>query len=257
MQAILNIAIREARKAGGFLLRERDRLDTPCKLESLQFLQEKAEAIIIEEIEKTFPTHGVVCSSTTIERENMDALWSIEICGLQNFINNIPHYAIAIAIEEQGKVKYTLIYDPNTEQYFTACQGRGAECDSYKLRGSKKTKLSGSIISTSSLQAKQLGSTAILSALNEDDVTIYNHGCDALSLAYVAAGRVHGFYGADVSETVCKAAGLLLQESAILVSDLKGGHNGIKHGDLVCANSKLFKLLLPKVRESYEHSQDS
>lgn len=244
MQAILNIAIRAARKAGALVLRERSRLDAKFSHENVHKLQLQAEAVMIDIIQKAYPDHGVVTTNT--DSTTASTVWHIElVSGFENLLRNIPHYALVIVIEEQQKPRYTLVYDPNTEEIFTAVAGGGAQCNDYRLRANKYGQLSGALLATSSLQAGELHDTSLLAALNAEGSSFYSQGCAALSLAYVAAGRIDGFFGAGLSRIVLNAGILLLNETGALISDWQGAHEYSQKLELLTANAKLFRLLAP------------
>ena len=249
MQAILNIAIRAARKAGSSLIRERARLDNKFSENIVLKLQAQAEAAMVDVINKAYPDHGVVTS--TLPDTEAETVWYIEmVSGFENLLRNIPHYAIVVVIEEQQKPRYSLIYDPNSEEIFTAVFGGGAQCNDYRLRTNQVASFNGALLATSTLQAGQLKTVDILAGLNSQGTAFYNQGCSALSLAYVAAGRVDGFFGTALSKTVLNAGILLLNEAGALMGDWQGTHDHLQKYELVAANPKLFKLLVPILKKA-------
>ncbi len=242
MQAILNIAIRAARKAGTMMLRERSRLDGKLSHDNVHKLQVQSESTMVEIIQKAYPDHSV--ATANMLPIAADTIWHLElVSGFENLLRNIPHYAVVIVIEEQKKPRYTLIYDPNTEEIFTAAAGGGAKCNDYRLRVNKCRQLQGALLATSMLQGGELKTSTLLAELNTTGSSLYNQGCTALSLAYVAAGRLDGFFGTCLSHTVLNAGILLLNETGALASDWQGTHEYNKSLELLTANPKLFKLL--------------
>ena len=250
MQAILNIAIRAARKAGAHILREHLRLNTNFSHENVHKLQIQAETMMIDIIQKAYPEHGVVTTNT--DPSEAETVWHIElVSGFENLLRNIPHYALVIVIAERQKPRYTLVYDPNTEEIFTAVAGGGAQCNDYRLRTNKCGQLQGALLATSTLtlQAGELKVPTLLTALSAAGSSFYNQGCAALSLAYVAAGRLDGFFGVGLSKIVLNAGLLLLNETGALVSDWQVAHQYLEKLELLTANPKLFKLLAPRFKE--------
>lgn len=250
MQAILNIAIRGVRSAGAYLLRERERLDTYIEAEKIITLQGQAETLMKEAISKAYPDHAIIAPHSEMPETLPDSVWYVEVVsGFENLLRNIPHFAFVISIEEKGKVKYSLIYDPHTNEFFTAAAGGGAQCNASKLRMKPTRTLNEAIFATSMLQAGQLKNPELLARLNETGVALYNHGCSALSLAAVAAGRVDGFFGKALSKTVLNAGMLMIKESGGLVADFSGGLDMLVKGELVASTSVLFKALLKEIKE--------
>lgn len=245
MQAILNIAIRGVRKAGAYLLRERDHLGTACTEAKILSLQQQAELIIKEHISKAYPDHNLIASHNDLPEKLADTVWYIEVVsGYENLLRNIPHYSFVISIEEKSKVKYSLIYDPHSDEIFTAAAGGGAQCNSSKLRVTQCKNFNDAIVATTTLQSGSLKTAEHVVELNAKGAALYNQGCSALNLAYVAAGRIDAFYGSGLSQTVLNAGVLLIKESGGLVADLTGAVNFAAKGELLAANSKLLKLLV-------------
>ena len=253
MQAILNIAIRAARKAGGSILRKRLRLDaklTPKTVADLQAAQQQAEAEMADIILKAYPEHGIVASSSVAAAAA--TVWHLEVVnGIENLLRNIPHYALVMVIKEQQKSTYALIYDPHTEEIFTAAAGAGARCNDYRLRVNSYNHLQDTVLAASMSPAVRYDQAGLFATLATQGVTLHYQQCAALSLAYVAAGRVDGFYGDKLSHTVTDAAALLINEAGGLVGDLQGGHHYQQRGELIAASPKLFKALLPLLEKHF------
>jgi myo-inositol-1(or 4)-monophosphatase len=245
MLAILNIAINAARKGGALLVRERERLGTQCTAEHLAYLQQQAGVLMEEIIHKSQPEHTIIMAHGEQPETKSDIVWHIEVVsGLENLSRHIPHYAIVIVIDERNKPRHTLVYDPNCEEIYTASVGGGAKCNNYRIRVNSEKTTKGCLIATSTLQANQLKDDSVLKDLNNDGATFYNQGCAALSLAYVAAGRLDSFYGIGLSRTENAAGALLIKEAGGLVGDLQGGPGHLDTGELLGADAKLFKILV-------------
>lgn len=235
MQAILNIAIRAARQAGAHLLRERVRMDAIISGKDLTTLQGQAETMITEVITKAYPEHGISAVHSGLETDGQDTIWHLDIVnGLQNLARNIPHYAIVMLVEEKEMPKYLLVFDPMTDEIFTAYQGGGVQCNEYRLRVSNTVDLDSIIIASAQSQ----------DALIEAGIEVYNQGSPLLALAYVAAGRIDAFCGENLSPLELKAGNMLVKEAGGLVGDMHGGHDMIAKKQLLAANTKLFKALV-------------
>lgn len=250
MQAILNIAIGGVRSAGAYLMRERERFDTYADEDKVITLQGQAETILKDAILKAHPEHAIVAPHSELPETLPDTVWYVEVVsGFENLLRNIPHFAFVISIEEKGKVKYSLIFDPHTNEIFTAAAGGGAQCNASKLRMKPTRTLDEAIFATSMLQAGQLKNAELLAKLNQTGAALYNQGCSALSLAAVAAGRVDGFFGRALSRTVLNAGVLMIKESGGLVADFNGGLDVLTKGELIASTPVLFKALLKEIKE--------
>lgn len=247
MKPILNIALRAARKAGSFLVYERDRLDLHSKPNGLEDLLFQAEVQLCESISKMCPEHLIVSTTPDFTTIEQDIVWQIEIVsGRENFIRNIPHYTISLVIYEAKIPQHTLIYDPNCEEFFVASAGAGAKVNDYRIRVTNGTSLAGALFMTT---ANYDQSTQI-KKLREQGATFYFAGCTILALAYVAAGRADAFCGSDLTQLELAAASLLLQESGALIGDLQGAHDYFTKQELLAANAKLFKLCLQAIKKT-------
>ena len=249
MKPILNIALRAARKAGSFLVYERVRLDASADAEALQNLQINAEIILRETISKTFPDHLIVTDTPDFNQIHAEVVWQIQaIAGQENFIRNIPHYAIAMVVYEQQKPQHTLIYDPNCEEFFVASAGNGAKCDDYRIRMNSGLELSNTLFMTTD----EFMSSTLITTLRAQKVNFYFQGCTLLALAYVAAGRANAFCGSYLSAMELAAGSILLQEAGALLGDFQGTHDYPAKQELLAANPKLFKACVQAIKKATE-----
>jgi myo-inositol-1(or 4)-monophosphatase len=261
MQPMLNIANTAARKAGQLILRASEELDMvqveeKGKNDFVSEVDRRAEEEIIYHLRKAFPDHAIEGEEGGL-REGRDGAsdysWVIDpLDGTTNFLRGIPHYAISIACKYRGKLEHALIYDPVRDETFSASRGRGAKLNDRRIRVSKRSSLDGALIGTgipfrSHLQDKLPAYTRSLEAVATQTAGIRRAGAAALDLAYVAAGRLDGFWEIGLREWDIAAGALLVIEAGGLVSDFAGGNNYLKSGDVVAGNPKCFKSLLQAV----------
>lgn len=247
MKPILNIALRAARKAGSFLVYERVRLDAAGNPQALQELQVNTEIILRETISKTFPEHVIVSEAPDFSQIKADVVWYIEaINGQENFMRNIPHYAIIIVVYEQQKLQHALIYDPNCEEFFVASNGNGAKCDDYRIRMNSNPDLAGSLF----MSSDDFIDSNTYSNLRKQNTHFHFQGCTTLALAYTAAGRADAFCGRGLSTIELAVGTLLLQEAGALVGDFQGAHDYMAKQELLAANPKLFKACLQAIKKT-------
>ena len=252
MKPALNIAISAARAAGHILIRNAARSHA---LKAQQkgvndFVTEvdiRAEQEIISIIHKAYPDHAIVAEESG-RHEGKQCEWIIDpLDGTTNFMHGIPQYAVSIAMREGQKLQIGVIYDPFKEELFCASRGEGATLNNRKIRVSGQYELQGSLIGTGlpyRLDQEIDAYLATLRALIAHTSGIRRAGAAALDLAYVAAGRLDGFWEFGLKIWDVAAGVLLIQEAGGLVSDLDGGHDYMETGNIVAANNKLFKPLL-------------
>ncbi len=256
MHPLLNIAIRAARNAGEIITRSSDRIDqlTIVKKAANDFVSEvdkKAEAEIIETIHKAYPEHGILAEESGIQKGN-DFTWIIDpLDGTTNFLHGFPQFAVSIAVKNKDRIEQAVVYDPMRDELFTASRGDGAQLNNKRIRVTPQVKLTGALIGTGFPYSNMdylepyMG---MLKSFIQNTAGIRRPGSAALDLAYVAAGRIDGFWELDLKTWDLAAGSLLVQEAGGLVGDLSGNNNYLDSGHIVCANPKLFKAMLQEIR---------
>ncbi|QWA09741.1 inositol-1-monophosphatase [Sodalis ligni] len=259
MHPMLNIAIRAARKAGNLIAKH---YETPDAVEASQKgdndfvtnVDREAERLIIEVIRKSYPQHTVIseeCGELT--GEDQDVQWIIDpLDGTTNFIKHLPHFAVSIAVRIKGRTEVAVVYDPMRNELFTSSRGQGTQLNGYRLRGSTARELDGTILATGfPFKAKQHAATYInlLGKLFTQCADFRRSGSAALDLAYVAAGRVDGFFEIGLKPWDYAGGDLLVREAGGLVTDFAGGHEYWQSGNLVAGNPRVVKAMLSAMRD--------
>lgn len=263
MQAMLNIALTAARKAGRLILQASEELDRvkveeKGKNDFVSEVDRRAEQEIIYHLHKAHPDHCILGEEGGLLKGrdgDSDYVWIIDpLDGTTNFLRGIPHYAISIACQYKGKLEHALIYDPIRDEAFSASRGRGARLNDHRIRVSSLKDLDGAVIGTgipfrSDQQQHLPAYTRSLETVAAQTAGIRRAGSAALDLAYVAAGRLDGFWEIGLQKWDIAAGILLVQEAGGLVSDFQGGQNHLQSGNVVAANPKCFKSLLQAVNQ--------
>jgi myo-inositol-1(or 4)-monophosphatase len=257
MHPMLNIAVRAARNAGDIIVRHLKRLDqlTVSSKERNDFVSEadrQAEAEIIAVIRKAYPGHSVLAEESGDHAGDAQFQWIIDpLDGTTNFLHGFPQFSVSIALKHKGRLDQAVVYDPLRQELFTASRGSGAFLDNRRIRVSRQTSLSGALLGTGFPYKDQQHLEAYLNmfrALIADTAGIRRPGSAALDLAYVAAGRLDGFWEIGLSAWDMAAGVLLIQEAGGLVGDLAGGHSYLENGNIVAATPKLFPAMLRAIR---------
>jgi myo-inositol-1(or 4)-monophosphatase len=258
MHPMLNIAVRAARNAGDIIVRHLNRIDqlTISSKERNDFVSEadrQAEAEIIAVIRKAYPAHSVLAEeSGSHQGTNDEFQWIVDpLDGTTNFLHGFPQFAVSIALKHKGRLEQAVIYDPLRQELFTASRGSGAFLDNRRIRVSRQTGLTGALLGTGFPYKNQQHLDAYLNmfrALIVDTAGIRRPGSAALDLAYVAAGRLDGFWEIGLNAWDMAAGVLLIHEAGGLVGDLAGGHSYLENGNIVAATPKLFPAMLREIR---------
>ena len=219
MHPMLNIAIRAARAAGDSIVREMDRAcDIPIedkgKNDFVTEVDKNAEEIIISTIQKSYPDHAFLAEESG-QRGESDYLWVIDpLDGTTNFLHSFPHFAVSIALKQKGILNQAVVYDPLKQELFTATKGKGAQLNNRKIRVSSKKELDGALLGTGfpySDEKAMLKFIESYKALFPKVAGIRRAGVASLDLAYVASGRLDGFWEFNLKPWDIAAGVLLIQ----------------------------------------------
>lgn len=259
MHPMLTIAVRAARKAGNLIAKH---YETPDAVEASQKgtndfvtnVDRDAEHLIIDVIRKSYPKHTIISEECgELPGEDADVQWIIDpLDGTSNFIKRLPHFAVSIAVRIKGRTEVAVVYDPMRNELFTATRGQGAQLNGYRLRGSNARDLDGTILATGfpfKLKQHATPYMNIVTKLFTQCADFRRSGSAALDLAYVAAGRVDGYFEIGLKPWDFAGGELLVREAGGIVTDFVGGHNHLHSGNLVAGNPRVVKSLLGAMRE--------
>jgi myo-inositol-1(or 4)-monophosphatase len=252
MQPLLNIAIRAARRAGEIIVRGMNRLhrlDVRMKGQN-DFVTEidmAAERDIIETIHKHYPNHAILGEETGSTGDN-EFVWIIDpLDGTTNFLHGFPQFAVSIAVQRRGRIEHGVVYDPLRQELFTASRGEGAQMDGRRIRVSGQLGLERALIGTGFPYRSNLhwldAYMAMLKAVTRQTAGIRRAGSAALDLAYVAAGRLDGFWELGLAPWDTAAGSLLITEAGGMVGTITGAEYQ-QRGHIVAGNPKVYPLLL-------------
>ena len=190
------------------------------------------EKILIEELSKSKKNYSFLTEETgKINNNDKDNLWIIDpIDGTTNFLHGIPHFAICIALKSKHELMSGLIFDPIKDEMFFAEKDKGAFLNNQRLRVSKKNSIDDCLFSSNHEGVK-------FSNLN-----MRYSGCAALDLAYVASGRLDGFFHNKINLWDVAAGTLLVQEAGGNVNDIN--KFGINNIDIRASNSSINQQML-------------
>jgi len=261
MHPLVNIAVRAARRAGEIIVR------SLVRVESLQitskgrndFVSEvdrAAEREIIQIIRKHYPDHAILAEESGSSGEHA-TVWIIDpLDGTTNFLHAFPQFAVSIAVQHRGRLEIGVIYDPMRQELYTAARGDGAHLDNRRIRVSKQRGLEGALIATGfphhEDQRRYMDSYfAMMRTLTMTTAGMRRPGSAALDLAYVAAGRVDGFWEIGLKAWDTAAGTLLIREAGGLCTDMRGApldlrgphilaDNGALHAEMVAMFGEIF-----------------
>ena len=258
MHPMLNIAVRAARQAGDLIARYVDRVDSlnvteKSRNDFVSEVDKGAEQAIIETIQKSYPDHSILAEESGSHAGN-EYEWIIDpLDGTTNFLYGFPQFAVSIALRHKGRITQGVVYNPVSQELFTASRGEGAQLNGRRLRVTSRKGLEGALLGTGiPYRDDQMHLMDdyfnMMKALIPGSAGIRRPGSASLDLAYVAAGRLDGFWEMDLNIWDIAAGVLLVEEAGGLVGDFKGGMDYLEKGDIVAASPKVFKAMLQTIK---------
>ncbi|MFK7957606.1 MAG: inositol monophosphatase family protein [Lysobacterales bacterium] len=248
-QPAINIAVKGARSAARVLIRMLNRSEALSVVEKQRndFVSEAdhaAEKAIIYEIQKAYPDHAILAEeSGRTGPEDAETVWIIDpLDGTRNYIQGLPHFAISIGVQTRGVLEHGLVYDPTREEMFTASKGSGAYLNDHRVRVSNRTAMSGSLLATGfPFRAREALDDYMNMFRGVFDIAgdMRRAGAASLDLAYVAAGRVDGFWEMGLKPWDIAAGALLVREAGGLCTDFSGADGFLDSGNIIAGNLKL------------------
>jgi myo-inositol-1(or 4)-monophosphatase len=252
MHPLLNIAVRAARRAGEVIVRSLVRLESlevtsKGRNDYVSEIDRSAEREIIDIIHKHYPEHAILAEESGSSGDN-DAVWIIDpLDGTTNFLHGFPVFAVSIAVQLRGKLEIGVIYDPMRQEVFTAARGEGAHLENHRIRVSKQRGLDGALLATGFPYREDEKYAdnyfAMFRMLTTMCSGIRRPGAAALDLAYVACGRVDGFWEMGLKPWDTAAGTLMIREAGGRVGTL-GGEEYRLGANIVGGAPKVYEALI-------------
>ena len=178
-----------------------------------------------------------------MEHDENEFQWIIDpIDGTSNFIHGFPQYCVSIALAQRGVITQAVIYDPVRNDLFTASKGAGAFLNEKRIRVTKLDRVANAMLGT----GHGAGPRALdeylkmYAIMGERSQGVRSAGSAALDLAYVACGRLDGFYQKGLKPWDIAAGALMITESGGIVGEFSGESDYLYKGDVIAASPKVF-----------------
>lgn len=262
---VLNVAIGAAQKAGEIMRRQLPNVSTipvtrKARNDYVSDVDRACEAEIVREIKRYYPEHAILAEESGASGDS-DYCWIIDpLDGTSNYLHGIPHFAVSIAVQHKGRTEQAVVFDPMRDELFTAQRGGGAMLNQQRIRVSPRITLEGAILATAfpfRRREYMKPYLNIFTRLWDQAEDFRRAGTASLDLAYVAAGRVDGFFEIGLKPWDVAAGALLVREAGGVVSDFDG-HDDVEHRDtLVAAPYKLMTELRRIIEPRWKAAQSS
>ena len=251
---VLAVAVRAARRAAAVIAdaaRDLKRLPTFSKEQGdiVSAADQEAEQAIVATISAAFPDHAILAEESGASpgaKGDSPYRWIIDpIDGTMNFVHGFPYYAVSIALAHGREITHAVVLDPGRDELFTAIRGRGAQLNDAPLRTSACTRLSDALVGTVVPTRKSPRLPRFLPIFNAlaERCTLRRAGACALDMAYVAAGRLDGFFVTSLRAWDVAAGALLVTEAGGRVGDFAGGPDILRSQEVIAAAPGIFNPL--------------
>jgi myo-inositol-1(or 4)-monophosphatase len=215
-------------------------------------VDQRSEAMIMEMIQKHFPDHHIMSEETANEGLQDGITWVIDpLDGTTNFIHGFPHVAVSVAVCEEREPVLGFVLDPVRQELFFARRGGGAFLNGNRIHTRSGARLDDALVAT----GFPFRSKNVLEPYLEVFRSVFNSmsgirraGAAALDLAYLASGRVDGFWEVGLKAWDIAAGVLLIKEAGGHVSDFWGDENYLYNGHVVGGTSTVYPFLLDLVK---------
>jgi myo-inositol-1(or 4)-monophosphatase len=252
---MLNVAIKAARAAGAIINRASLDLDilkinTKSPNDFVTEVDQAAEQVIIETLLQAYPDHGILAeeSGRSYGAKHSEFVWIIDpLDGTTNFIHGLPFYCVSIALAHRDVIQQAVVYDPTRNDLFYATKGRGAFLNDKRLRVSKRTRMSDSLIGTG-FPFRRGDNFKRYMKMFEEVMTqcagLRRPGAAALDLCYVAAGHYDGFFETGLQPWDVAAGSLIITEAGGLIGNFTGESDFLHQREVVAGSPKIYGQLV-------------
>ena len=230
MSPSLSLLIELSRQAGQ-ILRERfwepHQVHYKGDIDLVTEADQRSEAYLIEQIRSRFPNHTIVSEESGLLSGEESHAWYIDpLDGTTNYAHGVPIYSVSIAYAHNGQLQLGVIYDPMQDECFTAERGKGAWLNERPMRVSDVQDLNHSLLVTGfpyDIRTNPQTNLDNYAYFAKHSQAVRRLGSAALDTAYVAAGRLDGYWEISTKAWDIAAGVLMVQEAGGVVTNIEGG----------------------------------
>jgi myo-inositol-1(or 4)-monophosphatase len=258
LAALEKNAIELSLEVGDFMSTEFENFDL-SKIEQkgsssnlVSYVDKECERRIVERLTKLLPGSGFIAEEGTDKKGSNEYRWIIDpLDGTTNYLHGLPLYAISIGLQRNDQTVLGIVYDVSRKECFHAIEGEQAKCNEKEIKISSVKTLEESLLATGFPyyhSEKKEDYLEIIKVFLENTHGIRRLGSAAIDLAYVACGRLEGFFEYNLKAWDVAGGTFLLQQAGGTVSDFKGGSNYVFGGEL-CAGGLVHGQMLKVIQE--------
>ncbi|MCF7803488.1 MAG: inositol monophosphatase [Candidatus Marinimicrobia bacterium] len=250
MNELFQVALNAAQVAGDHIEKSAGKLgsiDYKGRADMVTDVDRTSERLIVESIHETFPDHDILAEESDVEQSDAETRWIIDpLDGTTNFVHGYQHYAVSIAVEQNGELVIGIVHNSKDGELYSAIRGQGAFLNKEPIQVSSTEKLSSSLLSTGlpyKVSERWYKSMELFKLFYYRSHGVRRDGSAALDLCYVASGRFDGFWELDLNPWDVAAGTLILQEAGGTVSKFDGSGSTIFDGEILASNGKIHQAM--------------
>ena len=257
--ALINVMVKAARRAGRSLKRDLGEIENlqvslkgPANFVSLA--DKRAEQMLLEDLTKARPGYGFIGEEGGVRAgDDKTHTWIVDpLDGTTNFLHGIPQFAISIGLQREATIIAGVIYNPANDELYIAERGKGAFLNDQRLRVAGRRKLGDCVIACG-LPHMGRGDLELsrveMSEIQAKVAGLRRFGAASLDMAFVAAGRLDGYWERNLQSWDMAAGQIMVLEAGGTVSGIDGNDDALKTGNVICGNefihAELVKILKP------------
>ncbi len=258
--SVMNVAVGAAHAAGTLMRRQFDKVGSipfqrKARHDYVSEVDRACEAEIVREIRKYYPDHALLCEESGASGDG-DIVWVIDpLDGTSNFLHGLPHFGVSIAQRVNDRTEHAVVYDPMRDELFTASRGGGAFLNNRRIRVSSRGELEGAILATAfpfREREKLPRFGRVFQAVFERVEDFRRAGTACLDLAWVAAGRLDGFFEVGLKAWDVAAGALIVREAGGVVMNFDGDDDVENSDTLIAAPYKVMTPLRQLVHSRWK-----
>ncbi len=247
-------------EVGSFMSKEQEGFDL-SKIEQkgsssnlVSYVDKESEKRLVERLSSLLPGSGFIAEEGTHQTGSNEYRWIIDpLDGTTNFLHGLPLYAISIGLQKNEQTILGIVYDVSRKECFHAIEGHQAKCNDKEIKVSSIDTLEESLLATGFPyyhSEKKEDYLEIIKEFLENTHGIRRLGSAALDLAYVACGRIEGYFEYNLNAWDVAGGTFIVQQAGGSVSDFKGGSNYLFGGEL-CAGGHVQSQMLKVIQEKW------
>jgi myo-inositol-1(or 4)-monophosphatase len=254
----LSVAVDLARKAGKTQLDNLGRVMTIERKGAINLVTEvdrMCEKQIFEGLQNAFPQHDVLGEEGIAKRSESEFRWIVDpLDGTTNYAHQFPFFGVSIALEHKGEIICGVVYDPTREDIFAAEKGKGTTLNGKPVRVSGAPNLKESLLATGFAynvqEEDRLDNLDNFANFIKTALAVRRPGAAAIDLAYVACGRLDGFWELFLKPWDIAAGVLLIREAGGTVTSFNGSTFDVYGDEILASNGKIHEEMIKVLKMS-------